>query len=115
MLDADTRQKIVDAIVDCPPELVGNIPAVMAKLKADFPDAIEDDIFACFEDAMVALEERADQNMREAAALRALSPLFEGFPENMPIGECARIKAERGDPLAIAFLKWEVEQAGGVQ
>jgi hypothetical protein len=33
----------------------------------------------------------------------------------MELGECARIKAERGDPLAIAFLKWEAQQAGGVQ
>ncbi|NTG09237.1 hypothetical protein [Rhizobium rhizogenes] len=109
------HEQIVDAIVDCPADLVGNIPALMAKLQADYPTATENEIFDCFEEAIVALEERAQKNQREANALHSLAPLFEGMPEGMSVGECARVKAERGDPLAISFLKWEAEQAGGLQ
>lgn len=109
------REQIVDAIVNFPPELAGNIPAVMADLIQRFPNASEKDIFDCFDEAITALRERAEQDEREADELERLAPLFDGMPEGTPLGECARIKAEQGDPLAIAFLKWEAEQAGGVQ
>lgn len=114
-LDDTLRTQIVDAIVDFPPEMAGNIPAVMADLKSRFPTVTEGDIFGCFEEAIDALEERGNKNQREADALASLAPLFDGFPEGTPLGECARIKAERGDPLAIAYLEWEKQQAGGVQ
>jgi hypothetical protein len=114
-MDDVLRDQIIEAIVNCPADLVGNIPALMAKLQADFPTAPEIEIFGCFEEAIVALEERAQKNQREANSLHSLAPLFEGMPEGMSVGECARVKAERGDPLAISFLKWEAEQAGGVQ
>ncbi len=115
MLDAKTKEVIVQAIINCPPELVGNVPGLVAMLKGEHPDVGEDDLFACLLEAMDALEAIAEDSQREADAIRDLAPLFEGMPHGTPLGECARIKAERGDPLAIAFLKWEDDQAGGVQ
>lgn len=114
-MDDTLREQIVDAIVNFPPEMAGNIPAVMADLAKRFPTVSENEIFGCFEEAIEAIRARAEQDEREADALESLAPLFDGMPEGTPLGECARIKAEQGDPLAIAYLKWEVEQAGGVQ
>jgi hypothetical protein len=114
-ISKDDRHKAIDAIVDCPPELVGNVPGLFAKLKADFPSATDDELFECLEVAVDLLEERGAKHQREADALADLRPLFDGFPDGTPLGECARIKAEKGDPLALAFLEWEKAQAGGVQ
>jgi hypothetical protein len=46
--------------------------------------------------------------------MQLVSLLFEGMPEGMELGECARIKAERGDPIALSFLEWERKQTGGL-
>lgn len=114
-MDDVLRDQIIEAIVDFPPEMAGDIPAVMADLQARFPTVSEDDIFGCFEEAIAKLRKSAAEHFAEAEALEKIASLGDGMPEGMSIGECARIKAERGDPLALAFLKWEADQAGGVQ
>ncbi|WP_275790482.1 hypothetical protein [Pararhizobium gei] len=109
------RSQIVEAIIDFPPDLAGNIPAVMADLLKRFPAATENDVFACFEEAIEGLRRRADAGLAEAAALDRLAPLFDGMPEGMTLGECALAKAKNGDPLALEYLQWEKQQAGGIQ
>ena len=104
MLTNEIKRQIVNTIVDCPPALLGNIPGLLDKLKADFPEIAEREILDCFEAAIVIIEQRASGYENEAADLNSLAPLFDGFPEGTPLGTCARIKASQGDPLAIAFL-----------
>lgn len=111
---SDIRDEIADFIADTPLGPDG-FPALMAAIATRFPSATVDDVDAGMERGIEIIEERAANNSAEANALHHLAPLFDGMPEDMPIGECARIKAERGDSLALAFLKWEQEQAGGLQ
>lgn len=114
-ISMETSEKIVTRIVEAQPEEWDDIPAMVKRVKGEFPEATEDDIIEAFEQAANELEESADRDQREVDALQELLPLFDGFPPGTPLGECARVKAERGDPLAIAFLEWEKRQAGGVQ
>jgi hypothetical protein len=114
-ITVEMSEKIVDRIVGAHSSGWDDIPAMFKRLKDQFPEATEDDIMEAFQDAAKELEDHAASNKREADALRDLRPLFEGFPPGTPLGECARVKAELGDPLALAFLEWEKTQAGGVQ
>lgn len=110
------HNEIVDAILNTPEEHFGQGGLGVLKYIAEkFPDLSEDDFAAAMDDAADEFEARAVKAEQESAALANLKPLFDGMPEGMSIGECARIKAERGDPLALSFIEWEKRQAGGVQ
>jgi hypothetical protein len=111
---ADLRDQIADFIAG-EPLGPGGLQAIMAKVAERFPAATEADVDAGLDRAIEIIEERAERNANEADALTRIAPLFDGMPDGMPLEECARIKAERGDPLAISFLEWMKQQAGGVQ
>lgn len=110
----DIREEIAIFIADTPLG-PGGVPAVMKMVADRFPHATAADVDAAFGRAIAILDDRAAQDEAEADALDQLAPLFDGMPDGMPLGECARIKAERGDPLALAYLEWEKQQAGGIQ
>lgn len=95
----------------------GNVPVIDFEeaVAKRFPTSTVGDLRVGIEAGLQILEERTAQYERETDALKDLRPLFDGMPEGTELGECARIKAKRGDPLALAFLKWEADQAGGVQ
>lgn len=108
-------EQIINRIVEADAKEFADMPAFFARLAKEFPGVTEDELIDCFVDAAKELDDIANQHQSQAAAIKDLAPLFEGMPDNMTVGECARIKAEKGDPLAIAFLEWEAKQAGGVQ
>ena len=112
MTEQTLHEKLVDAIINGER---GDIVAMIERVAEAFPEATDDDIADAMVEAAEQLEERAESNQRELATMQLVAQLFEGMPEGMELGECARIKAERGDPLALAFLEWEKKQAGGVQ
>lgn len=109
------RDRIVLSILKHMPEAEFDLPKLVSAVIAEIPGVTDRDVVACFGDAVDILRDDAATFEAETEALESLAPLFDGLPEGTPLGECARIKAEQGDPLAIAFLQWEVQQAGGVQ
>ena len=111
---SDIRDEIAEFIANTPP-VPGGMPAVMCLVVDRFPNATAADVDAAIDRAIDIIENRAVQASAGADALDQLAPLFDGMPPNMSLGECARIKADHGDPLALAYLEWEKQQAGGVQ
>ncbi|WP_216330642.1 hypothetical protein [Rhizobium sp. X9] len=112
----DRHSQVVDAIVNTPVEVLerGAI-AILQNLADKFPDLSRDEFTNAMDEAMSVFEERMEKASAEITSMEQLAPLFDGLPEGTPLEECARIKGERGDPLALAFLKWMAQQAGGVQ
>lgn len=115
MTNTTIQEAIAQAIADYPTNQPGGVPTMMISMARQFPNASEADFDAAMDMAIEILEERAVSNTAESEAMKRLAPLFDGMPEGMSLGECARIKAERGDQLAVEFLKWETAQAGGIQ
>lgn len=111
----DHNSKVVEFIVGSVAEFSGDIDALFEKVRGKFPALSEDDVMKCFEEAAEQLERKMEREKRELGSLQSLKPLFEGMPKGMTLGECARIKAEKGDALAISYLAWERNQAGGSQ
>ncbi len=112
MSEQSLHEKLVEAILNGDR---GDIAAMIERVAATFPEATDDDIADAMVEAAEQLEERAERSQQQLAAMQLAAKLFEGMPEGMELGECARIKAERGDALALAFLDREKKQAGGVQ
>lgn len=88
---------------------------VESEITSRFPQATVGDLRIGIEAGVELLEERAMRAEREKEALSYAAQLFEGMPKGLELGECARIKAKQGDPIALAFLEWEKQQAGGLQ
>lgn len=113
---SDRHNEVVDAIVNTPVEVLeGGTIAILKNLTDKFPDLSRDEFTSAMHEAMCIFEERMEKASAEITSMEQLSPLFDGLPEGTPLEECARIKGERGDPLALAFLNWMAQQAGGVQ
>lgn len=100
------HRMMVDGMLNTPAEFRGKgYDKLLQYLRSIAPAASSEDIALAMEDAAGILEDHAAVADAQVAAMKNVGTLFEGMPEDMALGECARIKAARGDKLAIAVLK----------
>lgn len=107
MEHGEKHASVVHAMMEAVRGSGGDMIAAMAKVSERCPDLSHDEFDRAMDDAVEAFETLGAQHMAESEQLERLAPLFDGMPEGMPLGECARIKAEQGDPLALSYLEWE--------
>lgn len=100
--DADIVRALVDALNAEPHGDTTRIIDTVLNIK--FPLASEEQTERCMVKASHELRAQVEELAREGEQLDNLGPLFDGLPSGTTLGDAARIKAEQGDPLAIAYL-----------